>query len=79
MSQRMIERGVFSPDELSLLSRAFGRACGECNFNGSAGRLRLAKSLMTMYRHGRTEAELVQLAKTIIKQWRGLEQRESAA
>ncbi|MDB5571445.1 MAG: hypothetical protein JWN93_2628 [Hyphomicrobiales bacterium] len=79
MSQRVSERGVFTPDELAMLSRAFSRACGECSLHGAEDRQRLAKSLMTIYRRGRTEAEMVLLARTMIFQWRGLLKQDTAA
>jgi len=73
MYKRSYEDNVYSPDELSVLSSAFERACTECNLTGALGRDILAKALFQRFRHGVTrEDDLVKIARIIVWRRRGL-------
>jgi hypothetical protein len=72
MHERVSHSGVYSPDEMIILTHAFDRACETCDVTGPFGRQRLAKSLLESYRRGRSEAEMIRLAEAMVWQWRGL-------
>lgn len=72
MHERVSQSGVYSPDEMIILTHAFDRACETCDVTGPFGRQRLAKSLLESYRRGRSEAEMIRLAEAMVWQWRGL-------
>lgn len=74
MSERPIESRGYTPDELDVLSRAFQRACAECDLTGLAGRTLLAKALMTRFKNGVTrEDDLVNVARIMVWRRRGLD------
>lgn len=71
---RPIENQSYTPDELDVLSRAFRRACAECDLTGPAGRALLAQALMTRFKHGVTrEDDLVNVARILVWRRRGLD------
>lgn len=73
MIKRSYEENVYTPDELSVLSSAFERACSECNLTGARGRDVLAKALLQRFKHGVTrEDDLVDIARIIVWRRRGL-------
>jgi hypothetical protein len=73
MNKRSIENRGFTPDELDVLSKAFRRACAECDLTGSSGRALLARTLMTRFQNGVTrEDDLVKIARIIVWRRRGL-------
>ena len=73
MSKRTLENRGYTPDELDVLSKAFRRACAECDLTGPAGRALLAQALMTRFRNGVTrEDDLVDVARIIVWRRRGL-------
>lgn len=73
MSKRTLENRGYTPDELDVLSKAFRRACAECDLTGPAGRALLARALMTRFRNGVTrEDDLVDVARIIVWRRRGL-------
>ncbi|HEY8578779.1 MAG TPA: hypothetical protein VIL72_02760 [Beijerinckiaceae bacterium] len=79
MYERVSVKGVYTPDEMVIITHAFDQACAACDLTGAHGRQRLAKSLLQSYRRGRSEAEMVRLAEAMIWQWRGLRNRRRAA
>ncbi len=73
MSKRSLENRIYTPDELDVLSKAFRRACAECDLTGPAGKTLLARALMTRFKNGVTrEDDLVDVARIIVWRRRGL-------
>ena len=73
MSKRSLENRIYTPDELDVLSKAFKRACAECDLTGPAGQTLLARALMTRFKNGVTrEDDLVDVARIIVWRRRGL-------
>lgn len=73
MSKRSLEHRVYTPDELDVLSKAFRRACAECDLTGPAGRTLLARALMSSFKNGVTkEDDLVDVARIVVWRRRGL-------
>lgn len=71
--RRSAESRIYTPDELNVLSRAFRRACAECDLTGPAGRTLLARALLTRFKNGVTrEDDLVDVARIIVWRRRGL-------
>jgi hypothetical protein len=74
MSKRSLENRIYTPDELDVLSKAFRRACAECDLTGPAGQTLLARALMTRFKNGVTnEDDLVDVARIIVWRRRGLD------
>jgi hypothetical protein len=74
MSKRSFENRAYTPDDLDVLSKAFRRACAECDLTGPAGRALLARALLTRFRNGVTrEDDLVDIARIIVWRRRGLD------
>ncbi|MBX9759924.1 MAG: hypothetical protein K2Y29_14195 [Beijerinckiaceae bacterium] len=74
MSKRSLEDRIYTPDDLSILSKAFRRACAECDLTGPAGQTLLARALMSSFKHGVTkEDDLVDVARIMVWRRRGLD------
>ncbi len=73
MSKRTLENRSYTPEELEMLSRAFGRVCADCDLTGAAGRAFVARALLSRFRNGvMDEDDLVEIARLIVWRRRGL-------
>lgn len=74
MSKRSLEHRVYTPDDLNILSKAFRRACAECDLTGPAGQRLLARTMMSRFKNGVTkEDDLVDVARIVVWRRRGLD------